>query len=209
MRQLTGGRKTNQNSNESSLKMQKSSLEFQEISIFDIQLSKGFQEMIHFSRKLTITICTLSEQSAIRLKGNLKCINGNSLSPLGAESKEIPAALRCFADVTNWGYSYNKSKLPVVSHFLQHKNRIARYAILVMHYRIISRILEAHWHKWLTTCPERNQLNISHSFASKTEENRLVMIISTLFNCSFWVFKFDSDWYLILRFHSQKHETHF
>lgn len=94
MRQLTGGRKTNQNSNESSLKMQKSSLEFQEISIFDIQLSKGFQEMIHFSRKLTITICTLSEQSAIRLKGNLKCINGNSLSPLGAESKEIPAALQ-------------------------------------------------------------------------------------------------------------------
>lgn len=94
MRQLTGGRKTNQNSNESSLKMQKSSLEFQEISIFDIQLSKGFQEMIHFSRKLAITICTLSEQSAIRLKGNLKCINGNSLSPLGAESKEIPAALR-------------------------------------------------------------------------------------------------------------------
>ena len=93
MRQLTGGRKTNQNSNESSLKMQKSSLEFQEISIFDIQLSKGFQEMIHFSRKLTITICTLSEQSAIRLKGNLKCINGNSLSPLGAESKEIPVAL--------------------------------------------------------------------------------------------------------------------
>lgn len=94
MRQLTGGRKTNQNSNESSLKMQKSSLEFQEISIFDIQLSKGFQEMIHFSRKLAITICTLSEQSAIRLKGNLKCINGNSLSPLGAESKEIPAALQ-------------------------------------------------------------------------------------------------------------------
>ena len=94
MRQLTGGRKTNQNSNESSLKMQKSSLEFQEISIFDIQLSKGFQEMIHFSRKLTITICTLREQSAIRLKGNLKCINGNSLSPLGAESKEIPAALQ-------------------------------------------------------------------------------------------------------------------
>ena len=94
MRQLTGGRKTNQNSNESSLKMQKSSFEFQEISIFDIQLSKGFQEMIHFSRKLTITICTLSEQSAIRLKGNLKCINGNSLSPLGAESKEIPAALQ-------------------------------------------------------------------------------------------------------------------
>lgn len=94
MRQLTGGRKTNQNSNESSLKMQKSSLEFQEISIFDIQLSKGFQEMIHFSRKLTITICTLSEQSAIGLKGNLKCINGNSLSPLGAESKEIPAALQ-------------------------------------------------------------------------------------------------------------------
>ena len=142
MRQLTGGRKTNQNSNESSLKMQKSSLEFQEISIFDIQLSKGFQEMIHYSRKLTITICTLSEQSAIRLKGNLKCINGNSLSPLGAESKEIPAAF-----VTNWGYSYNKSKLPDVSHFLQHKNRIARYAILVMHYRIILRILEAHWHK--------------------------------------------------------------
>ena len=94
MRELTGGRKTNQNSNESSLKMQKSSLEFQEISIFDIQLSKGFKEMIHFSRKLTITICTLSEQSAIRLKGNLKCINGNSLSPLGAESKEIPAALQ-------------------------------------------------------------------------------------------------------------------
>ena len=94
MRQLTGGRKTNQNSNESSLKMQKSSLEFQEISIFDIQLSKGFQEMIRFSRKLTITICTLSEQSAIRLKGNLKCINGNLLSPLGAESKEIPAALQ-------------------------------------------------------------------------------------------------------------------
>jgi len=58
MRQLTGARKTNQNSNESSLKMQKSSLKFQETSIFDIHRSKGFQEMIHFSRKITTTICT-------------------------------------------------------------------------------------------------------------------------------------------------------
>ena len=58
----------------------------------------------------------------------MKCIYGNSLSPLGAESKEIPSASQT---LLMWGYSNNHK---YVTGNVIPRYHIARYAILVMRY---------------------------------------------------------------------------